>query len=107
MPVIEMGKAAGRQLGVREWVWSAAARLLCPWDFPGKILEWVAMPSFRGSSLSTQGSNLGLLHCRWILYHLSHTETHSFTYIFTHVHIDTTVHIHAQIDFHTFTHRGT
>ena len=21
---------------------------------------------------STQGSNLGLLHCRWILYHLSH-----------------------------------
>ena len=23
----------------------------------------------------TQGSNLGLLHCRWILYHLSHQES--------------------------------
>ena len=26
------------------------ARLLCPWDSPGKRLEWVAMPSSRGSS---------------------------------------------------------
>ena len=26
------------------------SRLLCPWDFPGKILEWAAMPSSRGSS---------------------------------------------------------
>ena len=26
------------------------ARLLCPWDSPGKILECVAMPSSRGSS---------------------------------------------------------
>ena len=24
--------------------------LLCPWDFPGKILEWVAISSPRGSS---------------------------------------------------------
>ena len=35
-----------------------------------RILEWVAIPFTRGSSL--QGSNLGLLHCRQILYHLSH-----------------------------------
>ena len=26
-------------------------RLLCPWDSPGKILEWVVMPSTRGSFL--------------------------------------------------------
>ena len=26
------------------------ARFLCPWDSPGKILEWAAMPSSRGSS---------------------------------------------------------
>ena len=26
------------------------ARLLCPWDFPGKILEWVAIFFSRGSS---------------------------------------------------------
>ena len=25
-------------------------RFLCPWDFPGKIVEWVAIPSPRGSS---------------------------------------------------------
>ena len=35
-----------------------------------KILEWVAMPSSRGSS--HQGLNPGLLHCRQILYYLSH-----------------------------------
>ena len=33
-----------------------------------RILKCVAMPSSRGS---TQGSNLCLLHCRWILYPLS------------------------------------
>ena len=36
-----------------------------------RILEWVAISSSRGI-FSTQGSNPGLLHCRWILYHLSH-----------------------------------
>ena len=34
------------------------------------ILEWVAMPSFRGSSQPR--SNPGLPYCRWILYCLSH-----------------------------------
>ena len=33
-------------------------------------LEWVAIPFSRGSS--HQGWNPGLLHCRQILYHLSH-----------------------------------
>ena len=36
-----------------------------------RILEWVAMLSSRGSS-QTQGLNPGLLHCRRILYCLSH-----------------------------------
>ena len=36
-----------------------------------RILEWVAMPSSRGSS-QPRGSNPGLPHCRWILYFLSH-----------------------------------
>ena len=34
-----------------------------------RILEWVAVPFFRGP---TQGSNPGLWHCRQILYQLSH-----------------------------------
>ena len=37
----------------------------------GRILEWVAIPFPRGSS-PTQGWNLSLLHCRQILYRLSH-----------------------------------
>ena len=50
------------------------------WSSPGsfvhgihqsRILEWVAVPTSRGSSL-TQGSNPGLPHCRRILYQLSH-----------------------------------
>ena len=36
-----------------------------------RILEWVAMVSSRGI-FPTQGLNPGLLHCRQILYHLSH-----------------------------------
>ena len=36
------------------------------------ILEWVACHSFLQGIFPTQGSNPGLLHCRWILYHLSH-----------------------------------
>ena len=38
-----------------------------------RILEWVAMLSSRGSS-QPRDETLGLLHCRWILYHLSHQE---------------------------------
>ena len=48
-----------------------AARLFCPWNSPDKttrvgshFLLWEMIPA--------QGSNLGLLHCRHILYHLSH-----------------------------------
>ena len=36
-----------------------------------RILEWVAFPFSRGI-FPTQGSNPGLLHCREILYQLSH-----------------------------------
>ena len=36
-----------------------------------RILEWVAIPFVRGI-IPTQGSNLGLPHCRQMLYPLSH-----------------------------------
>ena len=47
------------------------SRLFSPWDFPGEntggdchaLLQWV---------FPTQGSNPGLLHCKCILYRLSH-----------------------------------
>ena len=42
-----------------------------PWNSQARILECVAFPFSRGSS-QHQGSNPGLLHCRRILYQLSH-----------------------------------
>ena len=36
-----------------------------------RILEWVAITPFQGI-FPAQGLNPGLLHCRQILYHLSH-----------------------------------
>ena len=40
-----------------------------------RILDWVAFPFSRGSSQPRDGSNPGLLHCRQILYQLSHKKT--------------------------------
>ena len=45
--------------------------LLCPWDFPGKNTGVGCRFLLQGIFL-TQGLNLGLLHCRRILYCLSH-----------------------------------
>ena len=43
------------------------ARLLCPWNYPGKNTG-VGCHSLLQGIFSTQGSNPGLLHCRQILY---------------------------------------
>ena len=50
------------------------SRLLCPWDFPGKNTKVGCHFLLQRISL-TQGSNSDLLHCRQILYHLSHQES--------------------------------
>ena len=44
---------------------------LCPWDPPGKNTGGGCRLFLQGI-FPTQGSNPGLLHCRQILYHLSH-----------------------------------
>ena len=79
-------------------------------DSPSRILEWVAMPSSRESY--QWGSNLGILHCRQILYQLGHQgspfekwkeengEVIS-KYIFTYTQIHTYIYkyiIHIDID---------
>ena len=46
-------------------------RLLCPWDSPGTHTG-VDCHAFLQGFFLTQGSNPGFLHCRWILYCLSH-----------------------------------
>ena len=50
-------------------------RLLHPWDFPGKKTGVGCHLLLQGTFL-TQGSNLGFLHCRQTLYHLSHQGRH-------------------------------
>ena len=47
------------------------ARFLCPWDSPGRNTGEDCCSLLQGI-FPTQGLNLGLLYCRWILYHLSH-----------------------------------
>ena len=46
-------------------------RLLCPWDSPGRNTRVGCYALLQGI-FPTWGSNPGLLHCRWILYRLSH-----------------------------------
>ena len=55
-------------------------RLLCPWDFSGKNTG-VGSHSLLQGIFPTQGLNLGLLHSRQILDHLSHQGS-------PHLHID-------------------
>ena len=52
------------------------ARLLCPWDSPGKNTG-VGCHALLQGIFPTQGLNPGLLHYRQILYHLSHQENPS------------------------------
>ena len=51
--------------------WAAGHQLLCPWDSTAKNTG-VGCHSLLQGIFPTQGSNLGLLHCRQILYCLSH-----------------------------------
>jgi len=49
-------------------------RLLCPWNSPGKNIGMDSYSPLQGV-FTTQESNPGLLHCRQILYHLSHQRS--------------------------------
>ena len=48
--------------------------LYSPWNSPGQITGVGSLSLLQGTC-STQGSNWGLPHCRWILYQLSHKES--------------------------------
>ena len=49
--------------------WTINPRRLCPWNSLGKSTGVVCCSLLQGV-FPTQGWNLGLLHCRQILYHL-------------------------------------
>ena len=53
--------------------WTAAHQAPRPWDSPGKNTGVGSHRLFQGI-FPTQESNPGLLHCRWILYHLTYQE---------------------------------
>ena len=55
------------------WHALQSTRLLSLWNSLGKNTEEGCHSLLQGI-VPTQGSNLGLLHCRWILYHLSHQK---------------------------------
>ena len=50
--------------------------LYSPWNYPGQNTGMGSLSLVQGI-FPTQGSNLGLLHCRWILYQLSYQGTGS------------------------------
>ena len=56
---------------VRDVISIESPSLLCPWDSPGKGTGVGGHAVLQGI-FPTQGWNPGLLHYRWILYHLSH-----------------------------------
>ena len=65
------------------------ARLHWPCNSPGKNTG-VVCHSFLQGIFQTQGSNMGLLHCRQILYHLSHQGSpHNARGQYTHTHTHT------------------
>ena len=66
-------------VGLLATPWTVACQLFCPWDFPGKNTGVGSHSLLQGIFL-TQGSNLGLLHCRQILYHLSHQGSPKHSY---------------------------
>ena len=52
------------------------ARLLCPWDFPGKDTRVVCHFLLQGIFLN-RGLNPCLLYCRWVLYVPSYQGRHA------------------------------
>ena len=56
------------------WSHGLSTRRFCPWNSPGKNTGVGCHSLFQGI-FPTQGSNPGLLHCRQILYHLSHQRS--------------------------------
>ena len=69
-----MHAAAGESLSCVWLLWPRGlqpARLLCPWDSPGRNTGVGGHFLLQGIFL-TQESNFSLLHCRQIVYHLSH-----------------------------------
>ena len=60
--------------------YQGAHQALCPWNFPGKNTA-VGCHFLLLGIFPTQGLNLGFMHCRHILYHLSHQGSPRHPYV--------------------------
>ena len=72
--LLEAGSAALESESERHSVMSHSLQphgLYSPWNSPGQNIGVGGLSLLQGI-FPIQGSNLGLLHCRWILYQLSH-----------------------------------
>ena len=69
------------------------ARLLCPWDFPGKNMG-VGCHALLQEIFLTHWLNLHLLHCRWILYHWA-VGTHIYAEIYIYIYISSVQFSHS------------
>ena len=71
-------QSTGSQGVGHDWATSLCSaftfRLYSPWNSPGQNAGVGSLSLLQGI-VPTQGSNLGLPHCRQILYHLSHKES--------------------------------
>ena len=60
---------------IKQWKWKSLSHVwlfATPWNSPGQNTGVVGSLSCLQGIFPTQGLNPGLLHCRWILYQLSH-----------------------------------
>ena len=57
--------------------------LYSPWNSPGQNTGEVSLSLLQGI-FPTQGSNPGLLHCRWVLYQLSYCDKIPLSNVFLH-----------------------
>ena len=93
------------QLYMQHGLWPAG--FLCPWHSPGKNAG-VGCHFLLQEIFLTQGSNLNLLHCRQILYRLSHQgsplKVFSSVQSLSHVQLFASLPVHHQLPEFTQTH---
>ena len=76
-------------------------RFLCPWGFATQ--EYRSGFPRPPQIFPTQASNSGLLHCRWILYQLSHQGSHQGRYMTVYIcQIHRIIHQKERILLHAF-----
>ena len=74
LKMLESESVSGSVLSNSVTPWAVLHWPFYPWNSPGKNTGVVSQSLLQGIFL-TQGSKLGLLHCRQILYSLSHQRS--------------------------------